>query len=31
LEGSTTGTNFLDLGAAGEPLKFYIVRASTLP
>jgi len=31
LEGSTAGTVFLDAGAAVEPLKFYIVRASTEP
>lgn len=31
LEGSTTATTFLDLGAADEPLKFYIVTASTEP
>ena len=31
LEGSTAGTVFLDAGAAAEPLKFYVVRASTEP
>jgi len=31
LEGTTTGTVFMDAGAAAQPVKFYIVRASTEP
>ena len=31
LEGTTASTTFLDLDTANEPIKFYIVRASTEP
>ena len=31
LEETSTGTVFLDVGAADEPMKFYVVRASTEP